>query len=182
MLGYHAICSLDGYVADAAGSFRWSAPDEEVHAHVNDQERSVGTYLLGRRMYDVLVAWETMPVDGEPAPIRDYAAQWAAKDKVVYSRTLTAPRSARTRVEPSFDPEAVRALVAAAGSDVSVGGPTLAAAAFRAGLVEEVALYLSPVSVGGGTPALPPGLRLDLTLTESRRFAGGVVFARYRVG
>jgi dihydrofolate reductase len=182
MLVYSAITSLDGYVVDASGSFAWSAPDEEVHAHVNDRDRSIGTYLLGRRMYEVLLAWEDMPTAGAPEVVRDYAAQWAAKDKVVFSRTLSAPRSARTRVVPSFSAAAVRALVEDAPSDVSIGGPTLAAAAFEAGLVSAVSLYVNPVSVGGGTPALPPGLRVDLTPTDSRRFTGGVVFLRYRLG
>ena len=181
MLTYSAITSLDGYVADRDGRWDWSVPDEEVHAAVNDQERSVGTYLLGRRMYEVLVAWETMPTEGEPAAIGDYAGIWRAMDKVVYSGTLAGVSSARTRIERSFDPEAVRALVAAAPADVSIGGPTLAAQALRAGLVAEIRLFVSPAVVGGGTAALPDDLRLDLDLLDTRRFANGVVHLRYAV-
>src|SRR5690348_17039685 len=177
---YSAIASLDGYVADEDGRFDWSAPDEEVHAFVNDAERPIGTYLYGRRMYDVMAVWETMP-DGpdEPPVIHDYAAIWRAADKVVYSRTLDAPRTPRTRIEREFDPSAVRALKDAAAADLSIGGSELAGHALRAGLVDEVGLFLSPVVVGGGTPALPAGLRLGLELIDERRFANGVVHVRY---
>jgi dihydrofolate reductase len=180
-LVYAAIASLDGYVADEGGRFDWSMPDEEVHAVVNELERAAGTYLYGRRMYEVLVAWETMDVEGEPAVIRDYAGIWRATDKVVYSSTLTEVASARTRIEPVFDPDAVRALKDASDADVTIGGPTLAAEALRAGLVDDLHLFLSPVSVGGGTPALPPGLRLDLRLAGERRFGNGVVQLHYRL-
>jgi dihydrofolate reductase len=179
---YSAIASLDGYVADEDGRFDWSAPDEEVHAFVNDAERPVGTYLYGRRMYDVMAVWETMPdgPDEHPA-IRDYAAIWRAADKVVYSRTLEAPRTPRTRIERDFDPAAVRAMKEAAAADLSVGGPELAAQALRAGLVDEVHLFLSPIVVGGGNPALPSGLRVALDLLDERRFANGVVHVAYAV-
>src|SRR3954471_4325179 len=130
---YSSIASLDGYVADQEGNFDWAAPDEEVHAFVNDLERSIGTHLFGRRMYDVLVAWETMDTDGEPPVMRDYAEIWRAADKLVYSRTLEKASSARTRIERDFDPEAVRQMKASAERDLSVGGPDLAAQAFRAG-------------------------------------------------
>lgn len=179
-LVYSAIASLDGYVADADGRFDWSMPDAEVHAAVNDLERAVGTHLYGRRLYEVLVAWETMETEGEPEVIQDYARIWRAADKVVYSSTLTEVASARTRIEPVFDPDAVRALKAAGDRDLAIGGPTLAAHALRAGLVDELNLFLSPVVVGGGTPALPPGLRLDLQLAGERRFANGVVHLHYR--
>ena len=176
MLVYSAIASLDGYVADADGRFEWSAPDEEVHAFVNDLERPVGTFLLGRRMYEVLVPWETID---DPAPaMRDFAQIWRAADKVVYSRTLEAPSSARTRIEREFDPEAVRRMKAE--GELSIGGPELAGHAIRAGLVDELRLFLSPVVVGGGTPALPDGVRWPLELVDERRFGNGVVYARYR--
>jgi dihydrofolate reductase len=179
---YSAICSLDGYVADERGEFAWSAPDEEVHRSVNDVERPVGTYLYGRRMYEVLLAWETMPTGPEESPVtRDYAELWRAADKVVYSRTLPEVSSARTRLERDFDPDAVRQLVAGAGRDVSVGGPGLAGVALRAGLVDEIHLYLNPVLVGGGTRALPAGVRLDLELVDEQRFGNGVVRVHYRV-
>ncbi len=181
-LVYSAITSLDGMVADADGNFDWAEPDEEVHAFVNDRERSVGTFLCGRRLYEVMVAWETMDTGPDQPPvIRDFARIWQAADKVVYSTTLPAVSSARTRLERTFDPDAVRQLTAGADRDVSVGGPGLAAAAFRAGLVDQVHLFVNPVVVGGGTPALPAGLRLDLALTEERRFGNGVVYLRYQV-
>jgi dihydrofolate reductase len=180
-LTYLAIASLDGYVADADGKWDWSIPSPEVHEFVNEHERRHGTMLMGRRLYDVLAAWESpeMLVD-EQAEIREYAEIWQAADKVVYSRTLDAPRSERTRIEREFDPDAVRELKAAAQRDISIGGPELAAQAFRAGLVDEVHLVLSPVIVGAGTPALPAGLRVDLQLTDERRFANGVVALGYQ--
>jgi dihydrofolate reductase len=178
---YSVICSLDGYVADAEGNFDWSMPDAEVHAFVNAQEREIGTFLFGRRLYEVLVAWENPDlVAGADPVLREYAEVWRAAEKIVYSTTLLAVTSARTRLERSFDPEAVAALKAGAARDLSIGGPHLAAQALRAGLVDEVRLLLSPVLVGGGTAALPPGLRLGLELLEAQRFAGGVVFLRYR--
>jgi dihydrofolate reductase len=176
---YTAITSLDGYVADAEGKWDWAFPDREVHAFVNDIERPVGTQLLGRRMYDVLVAWETMETEGEPPEVADFAALWHSADKVVYSRTLAEPSSARTRIERSFDPEAVRAMKASAERDLSIGGPELAALAIRAGLVDELHLVMSPVVVGGGTAALPDGVRWDLELLGERPFGNGVVYLRY---
>jgi dihydrofolate reductase len=176
---YSAIASLDGFTADEDGNFDWSAPDEEVHAFVNDLERPVGTYLYGRRMYDTMVVWETMPLEGEPPPIRDYAEIWRAADKVVYSRTLETPASARTRIEREFDPEAVRRMKEAADRDLGVGGPELAGQALAAGLVDEVSLFLCPIAVGGGTRALPAAVRLPLELLEERRFGNGVVYVRY---
>ena len=177
---YMAITSLDGYVADEDGRFEWSAPDEEVHGFVNDLARPVGTQLLGRRMYEVLSAWETMEVEGEPDVIRDFAAIWRGADKLVYSRTLGTVSTARTRLERELDPEAVRRMKASAQRDLSIGGPELAGAALAAGLVDEIHLLLNPVIVGGGTPALPAGLRLGLELQAERRFAGGVVHLQYR--
>jgi dihydrofolate reductase len=174
---YAALASLDGFVEDESGRFDWAAPDAEVHAFVNDLERSVGTHLYGRRMYETLAVWETV-ADGPPH-ILDYAEIWRAADKVVYSRTLASPSSARTRVEREFAPETVRELKAAAGRDLSVGGAELAAQALTAGLVDELQLFLAPVLVGGGKPALPAGLRSRLELRGERRFAGGFVILRY---
>lgn len=176
---YSAIASLDGYIADADGHFDWSAPDEEVHAFLNDVDRGVGTYLLGRRMYEVLHVWETMPADGASPAIRDFAGLWRAADKVVYSRTLDAVSTARTRIERSFDVDAVLRLKETADRDLSIGGPTLAAAALRAGLVDELQLYVNPIVVGGGLAALPSDVRLPLTLTDDHRFSNGVIFLRY---
>jgi len=174
---YSALASLDGYTEDEDGKFDWAAPDEEVHAFVNDLERPVGTHLYGRRMYETMVPLETM---ADPAPVmRDYTEIWQAAEKVVYSATLEAVTSARTRLERSFDPEAVRELKASSERDLSVGGPTLAAEALRAGLVDQVQLFLNPIVVGGGKPALPDGVRVPLELLEERRFGNGVVFLRY---
>jgi dihydrofolate reductase len=180
-LVYSSIASLDGYVADERGEFGWARPDEEVHRFVNDLEREVGTYLYGRRMYEVLVAWETMGGPDAPPVIRDYADLWRDADKVVYSRTLEAPASARTRIERSFDPEAVRRMKEEADRPLSVGGPELAAQALRAGLVDELHLFIAPAIVGGGTRWLPDGLRLDLELVAERRFASGFVHLHHRV-
>jgi dihydrofolate reductase len=178
---YSALTSLDGYINDEDGNFDWAAPDEEVHRFVNDLERPVGTYLLGRRMYETLAVWETMPTDGDQSPATgDFAGIWRAADKVVYSRTLDTVSTARTRIERDFDPEAVRALKASADADLTVGGPGLAANAFRAGLVDECQLFLSPIVVGGGTPSLPDKVRLELELLDERRFGNGVVYLHYR--
>jgi len=178
MLVYSVIASLDGYTADAEGKFDWAEPDEEVHAFVNELERGIGTYLYGRRMYETMVPWETVPLAGQSQPTRDFAEIWRAADKVVYSTTLTAVSSARTRIEPLFDPEAVRALKQR--GDVSVGGPGLAASAIRAGLVDEYHLFVTPVVVGGGTAVFPDGVRAGLDLVDEHRFASGVVHLRYR--
>jgi dihydrofolate reductase len=179
---YSAIASLDGYVADEDGNFDWAEPDEEVHRFVNDLERRVGTYLYGRRMYEVMAYWETASTQTDQRPVsRDYAEVWQSADKVVYSRTLEAASSARTRVERDFDPEAVRQLKAAAGADLSVGGPGLAAEALKAGLVDECHLFLSPVVVGGGNRAFPEDVRLRLELADERRFGNGVVHLHYRI-
>jgi dihydrofolate reductase len=179
---YAAIASLDGYIEDESGRFDWAAPDAEVHAFVNDLERPVGTHLYGRRMYETMVFWETAHTRPDPPPhILDYAEIWQAADKVVYSRTLDEASSTRTRIEREFDPEAVLELKESADRDLGIGGPELAAEALRTGLVDEFQLFLAPVAVGGGKPALPRGVRLDLALLDERRFESGMVFLRYRV-
>jgi len=178
---YTGITSLDGYVVDTDGSFDWSVPDAEVHAFVNDLERGVGMYLLGRRLYEVMVAWESLDGTDESAEIRDYATLWRAADKIVYSTSLPTVSSARTRIERQFDTAEVARLKKAAQRPLSIGGPTLAADAIRAGLVDEVRMLVSPVAVGGGIPFLPLGARVQLGLLEHRRFANGVVYLRYRV-
>ena len=179
---YSAITSLDGYVADEEGNFDWAVPDEEVHAFVNDLERPIGTYLYGRRMYEVMRSWQTVSAsDDQPLFVQDFATLWQQADKVVYSRTLRSVSSARTRIEPDFDPQAVRQWKAIAGRDISVGGPRLAASAIRAGLVDEFHLFVVPVLVGGGTPALPGQVRTRLELVDERRFRGGVVHLHYAV-
>ena len=179
---YSGITSLDGYVADADGSFGWSMPDEEVHTFVNDLERPVGTYLYGRRMFEVMVFWESADqVADQPAFVQDFTGIWQAADKVVYSTTLEKPSSARTRIERRFDAESVRQLKASSRRDISVGGPALAAQALRAGLVDECHLVLTPVVVGGGTSFLPDHRRLELDLLDERRFGNGVVHLHYAI-
>jgi dihydrofolate reductase len=185
---YTAIASLDGYTEDANGDFDWSAPDAEVHAFVNDVERPIGTYLLGRRMYEVMTFWET--VDTQPASLStadlppvevDFASIWQAADKIVYSSSLDEPTTTRTTLERSFEPDAVRRLKENAAADLSIGGAELAGLALRAGLVDELHLYLNPIVVGGGKAALPAGLHLDLELLDEHRFTNGVVHLHYAV-
>jgi dihydrofolate reductase len=176
---YSVIASLDGYVADEDGKFDWAEPDEEVHTFINDLERSVGTYLYGRRMYEVLVAWETLSLADLPPYVGDFAETWRAADKIVYSRTLEMVSSARTRIERDFDPEAVRQLKASADRDISVGGPDLAAQAIEAGLVDEYHLFIAPIVVGGGKQSLPDDVRLELELLDERRFGSGMVHLGY---
>jgi dihydrofolate reductase len=178
MLIYSAIASLDGYVEDERGKFDWAAPDEEVHAFVNELERPVGTYLYGRRMYETMVAWETM--DDEHPVMRDYAELWRAAEKVVYSTSLEAPSSARTRIEREFDAAAVARLKDTAQADLGIGGSELAGQAIEAGLVDEYRAILVPVLVGAGKRMFPEGVRAELELLAERRFAGGAVYLRYR--
>ena len=178
---YSAITSLDGYIADEDGNFDWAVPDEEVHTFINDLERPVGTYLYGRRMYEVMVVWETDPTLAEQSPVtRDFAQMWQAADKIVYSKTLRAVSTARTQMERDFDPEAVRQMKVSAGRDMAVGGPDLAAQAFKAGLVDELHLFVVPIMVGGGKRSLPNDVRLKLELIDERRFSSGMVYLHYR--
>jgi dihydrofolate reductase len=179
---YSALASLDGYVEDAQGAFDWAEPDEEVHAFVNDFERSVGTHLYGRRMYETMVFWETASASGDLSPVaEDYAQVWKAAEKIVYSRSLPAVSSARTRLVREFDLDAVRRLKETSQADLSIGGAELAGQAIAAGLVDEIQLLLNPVLVGGGKPALPADVLVRLELLDERRFASGVVFLRYAV-
>jgi dihydrofolate reductase len=178
---YTSITSLDGYIEDEKGQFDWSEPDPEVHAFINDLERPIGTHLYGRRMYETMAVWQTIGDGPEVHPAEaDWAELWRGVDKVVYSTTLDAVSTPRTRLERAFDPEAVRRLKDTADRDIGIGGSDLAQHAFRAGLVDEVCLFVGPIVVGGGKPALPPGVRLDLELLDERRFANGVVHLRYR--
>jgi dihydrofolate reductase len=174
------ITSLDGYINDESGTFDWAAPSTEVHAFVNERERGIGTHLYGRRLYETMRYWETAGGPDEPAVEREWAELWRGIDKIVYSSTLDAVTTSRTRLERHFDPDAVRGLKTSLPHDFSVGGAGLAAEAFRAGLVDVVQLYVNPIIVGGGTRFLPEKVRLDLTLTDERRFGNGVVFLEYR--
>jgi dihydrofolate reductase len=177
---YSAIQSLDGYIADEAGDFDWAAPDDEVHAFVNDRERQVGTYLYGRRMYEVMRYWDTAPTTGDQSVVmKDYAQIWQAADKIVYSKTLATASSARTRIDRDFEPDAVRRLKMTTARDISVGGPGLAAQAITSGLVDEMHLFLVPIVVGGGTISLPNNFRVRLELLDEHRFGSGVVHVHY---
>jgi len=176
-----AITSLDGYVADEGGNFDWAAPDDEVHAFINDLVRPVGTYLYGRRIYEVMVYWEAAHLlTDQPPFVQDFAEIWQAADKIVYSKTLETVSSARTRIARDFDPEAVRQMKALAGGDITVAGPDLAAQAIKAGLVDECHLFIAPIVVGGGKHSLPNHVRLTLELLDERRFGSGMVHLRYR--
>jgi dihydrofolate reductase len=178
---YMAISSLDGYVADEEGNFDWAMPDDEVFSFVNDFERPVGTYLYGRRLYELMTGWETAHTRADQSPLMlDFAQIWQAADKVVYSRTLETASTARTRIERDFDPEAVRQMKTRAGQDITVGGPDLAGQAIKAGLVDECHLIISPIVVGGGKRSLPSDVRLQLELLDERRFGNGVVHLHYR--
>jgi dihydrofolate reductase len=175
---YSAIASLDGYVEDEQGRFDWAAPDEEVHAFANDLERSIGTHLYGRRMYETMVYWET---DDDQAPVaRDYAQIWRGTEKVVYSRTLQTVSSERTRIEREFDAPAIRRLKESSFSDITIGGAELAGLAIAEGLVDECHLLLVPVLVGGGKRALPAGVHAELELLDERCFRSGVVYLHHR--
>ena len=178
---YSAIASLDGYVADEDGNFDWAVPDEEVHAFINDLDRPVGTYLYGRRMYETMVGWETdHTLADQSLLMRDFAEIWQAANKIVYSKTLEAVSTARTRIERDFDPEAVRQIKASAGRDLMVGGPDLATHAIKAGLVDEYYMFVTPIVVGGGKQSLPNGARVKLELLDERRFGNGMVYLHYR--
>ena len=178
---YSTIMSLDGYVADAHGNFEWAEPDEEVHSFVNDLQRRVGSHLLGRKMYEVLVAWDdTDAFANEPGYMQEFADMWQSADKVVYSRTLESVSDARTRIERDFDPHAVRRMKTRGDADISVSGPNLAGHAFEAGLVDECHLFVAPTVIGGGIKGLPNEMRLALQLLDERRFESGMVYLRYQ--
>ena len=179
---YAMICSLDGYTTDAKGGFDWAEPSPEEHEMFNHLALGIGTYLYGRRMHETMTAWETMPDDPAlPGFLRHFAHAWRDADKVVYSSTMTQPGTARTTVVHAFDADAVRVRKARDQRDLAIGGPTLAAHALRAGLVDELQMLLMPVVVGGGTRLLPDGVHLDLKLLENRTFDTGAVFVRYQV-
>jgi dihydrofolate reductase len=179
---YAAISSLDGYVADSEGNFDWSMPSEEVHRFVNNLERRIGTYLYGRRMYEVMRYWETASTgNGEPSAGQEFAKMWQATDKIIYSRSLENVSTARTKLEREFDPAVIRRMKADASRDIAVSGPTIAGQAMKLGLVDECHLFISPIVVGGGTPALPDNVRIQLELLDERRFGNGVVHLHYRV-
>jgi len=179
---YSAIASLDEYVVDKNGKFDWAAPDEEVHAFVNDLEREIGTYLYGRRIYEVMTYWETQPAEGDdPMVMRDYGKIWREAEKIVFSRTLTMASTAKTRIENSFEPDAIAKLKGQSSRDLSVGGAELAGEAIKAGLVDEIHLFLHPIVIGGGRRALPDGTIVRLELLNERRFKSGVVHVHYRV-
>jgi dihydrofolate reductase len=178
---YSAITSLDGYVADRDGNFDWAEPDEEVHAFINDLQRPIGTYLYGRRMYETMAGWETDPTLADQSRVmRDFAELWQGADKVVYSKTLESEWTARTRIDRDFDAAAIPEMKASAGRNITIGGPELAAHAFKAGLVDECELFITPIVVGGGKRSLPDNIRVKLELLDERRFGNGMVYLHYR--
>jgi dihydrofolate reductase len=179
---YTSIVSLDGFIEDDRGSFDFSEPDDDVFVFITDLERSAGTYLYGRRLYETMAVWETDPgLSGESELMADFANMWQAADKVVYSTTLQEVATAKTRVERNFDADAIRAMKASAAGHLTVGGANLAQQAFEAGLIDECRLFICPVLVGGGKPALPHDVRVNLELIDEQRFSGGVIYVRYRV-
>jgi dihydrofolate reductase len=179
---YSAITSLDGYVEDSGGNFDWGAPDREVLGFINDLERPIGTYLYGRRMYETMAFWETAAAGSDqPAEMREFAEIWRAAEKIVFSRTLREPSSERTRIESAFEPAAIGRLKDSSARDITVGGAELAGEAVASGLVDECHLFLNPVIVGGGKPALPDGVRAQLELLAERSFGSGVVHLHYRI-
>lgn len=178
---YTSLISLDGYIEDASGNFDWAAPDQEVHAFVNDLERPIGTYLYGRRLYEVMTSWETEDFSAEPPVLQDYADLWRRADKVIYSRTLESVSTQRTRIEREFDPEAVRQLKASVDLDLAIGGADLAARAIEAGLVDEFRLIIAPVIVGGGKRMLPDNVHIPLERLEKRGFSNGMIYLRYQL-
>lgn len=178
---YTGITSLDGYLADRDGNFDWAEPDDEVFGYINDHERDAGTYLYGRKMYEMMIAWETL--DSEPGQTElmiDFARIWQSADKIVYSSTLTDVSTARTKIERSFDPDRIEELKRETDRDILIGGPTLAAHAVRAGLVDEYEQFVVPIIIGGGLPYLPRDVRIGLDLTLLHRFGSGTVHLRYR--
>ncbi len=179
---YSAISSLDGFIEDRDGNFDWAMPDEEVHTFINNLERSVGTYLLGRRMYEIMMVWETDPNLAAESPLmQDFAQIWQAANKIVYSRKLATPSTRNTKIERTFDPEAIEELKKTVQHEIAIGGAELATHAFRAGLIDECHLFLIPIIVGGGKPSLPDNVRSELELLEERRFGNGTVYLRYRI-
>jgi dihydrofolate reductase len=177
---YTATTSLDGYIGDAEGRIDSGAPGEELSRFTNDVLRSIGTYLLGRRMYETMLYWETPPTQSDqPAAVSDFVKIWQAADEIVYSKTLSAVRGARTRLERDFDIDAVRQMKSTAGRDIEVAGPELAAHAIKAGLVDEFHLYVVPIVLGGGKRYFPNDVRLKLELLDERRFGSGAVYLRY---
>ena len=178
---YSAISSLDGYIEDRDGNFDWAMPDEEVHTFINNLERTAGTYLYGRRMYETMMVWETDPDLAADSPLtQDFAQIWQAATKIVYSRALAAAPTRNTQIERNFHPEAIKQLKNTVQNDILIGGPELAAHAFQFGLIDECHLFLTPIIVGGGKPSLPDNVRLELELLEDRRFGNGTVFLPYQ--
>ncbi len=174
--------SLDGFIEDEHGGFEWTEPDDEQFVFVTDLVRPVGTYIYGRRLYETMAVWETEPaLAAQSELMADFAHVWQAADKIVYSTTLDAVSTGRSRLERNFDPAAVRKMKATTSRDLMVGGANIAAHAFSAGLIDECHLFIGPCVVGRGKPSLPSELRAKLELLDERRFGNGVVYVRYRI-
>ena len=179
---YAFLASLDGYIADDAGGFEWAFPGEEVLDFINAAEREVGTYLYGRTMYEMMIGWENDPALAAQSPkSAEFAEIWQAAEKVVFSRSLEAVSTKRTRIERSFDPDLVRAIKAEASQDLNISGADVAASAWRAGVIDECQVFVAPMLVGSGKRMFPDDLRQPLELLDERRFGNGMVFLRYAV-
>ena len=179
---YSAITSLDGYIEDENGNFDWAAPDEDVHTFINDLERPIGTYLYGRRMYDVMVGWETVHTHShQPSYALEFARIWQAANKIVFSKMMTTVSSARTQIVRDFDPGSIRRMKVSAERDISIGGANLAAQTIKAGLVDEIHLFVTPILVGDGKQSLPSNVRMKLELLNENRFSNGMVHLHNRI-
>jgi len=178
---YSAITSLDGYVADTNGNFDWAQPDEEVHTFINDMEKPIGTYLYGRKMYETMAVWETMPLHDEPDCMRDFAHIWKAADKIVYSKTLKTVSGPKTQIKINFDAQEIKRLKQIESSDLAIGGPHIAAVAIKAGVVDEYHQFIAPVIIGAGNAWLPNNVHINLELVDEKRFPSGFIYLRYHL-
>jgi dihydrofolate reductase len=176
---YLITTSLDGYVADENGDFEWAMPSEEVHAFVNDTVRNVYTSLIGRKMYEIMKVWDTIPTDGDSEAMNDYAKMWRDTKKIVYSTSLTDVAIANATLERSFDPNTIQELVAKSDKDFDIGGPNIAAQAIKAGIVDEYHQIIVPIIIGGGNYWLPKDAKSKLELVDMRKFENGFVHLQY---
>ena len=180
MLIYSMSVSVDGFIADREGAFGWTAPDEELFRFHLAQVRKLGGYLIGRRLYETMLVWETDPSLRDDEPGAAFADVWCALPKVVFSRTLDGVQG-NARLAEAPLAEEVAAALDATDKDVEIGVAGLAAAAIELGLVDELRMFRNPVAVGGGTPFLPSVTEdIALELIETRTFGSRVIYERYR--
>ncbi len=180
-LTYSMMASLDGYVCDENGMFDWGQIDAEVHDFANREMAQSSLEIYGRRMYEIMVYWESVEVNTDtPDEEQAFAQLWQAADKIVASSTLGEVPSGKTRLIKNLSIDNVADLRRETSGRISISGPTVAAPFLTAGLVDEISVYTIPVLVGGGTPMFAPGVKLDLERTEFRTFGNGVTFTRFR--